>query len=116
MMIWGVICRESACPMISQHGRINCQDFLEVLSCQVHPMVQVMLPEENALFQDDDDAPIHTASIVMEWHEEHSDVQHLVWPPQSPNLNIEHQWFVLDLANNLGVISIPIVSRSSKKF
>ena len=99
--------------MISQHGRTNGRNYLEFLSNKVHPMVQVMLPEENALFQDDDDAPIHTASIVMEWHEEHSDVQHL---PQSPNLNIEHQWFVLDLANNLGVISIPIVSRSSKKF
>ena len=90
-MIWGTICWQSTSPMISLHGRINKREYLEILSNQVHPMVQVMFHEGNTIFQDDN-APIHRARIVKEWHEEYCDeVEHLVWPLQSPDLNIiEH--------------------------
>ena len=49
--------------MIFQHGRINSQDYLEVLTNQFHQVVQVMFLEGNAIFQDDN-APILTARIV----------------------------------------------------
>ena len=52
-MIWDTISWKSAGPMISLHGRINSQDYLEILGDQVHPMVQALLPEENIIFQDD---------------------------------------------------------------
>ena len=83
--------------MISQHGKINIQDYLEVLSNQVRPMVQEMFPKGNAIFQSDN-APIHTTRIVKECHEDHSEVEQLVGPPQYPNFNIiEHLWSVLVL-------------------
>ena len=66
-MIWGAISWKSTGPMISYHGRINRRDYLQILSDQVHPMAQALFPEGNSIFQNDD-APIHTARIVKEWH------------------------------------------------
>ena len=83
--------------MIFQHGRINSQDNLEVLSNQVHPMVQVTFPEGNTIFQGNNPS-IHSSRTVKECHGEHSDVEHQVLPPQYPNLNIiEFLWSVLKL-------------------
>jgi len=70
---------------------------MDILGSQVHPMVRVLFPNNDAVFQDND-LPIHTARRVQSWFEEHEDVlQHLLWPAQSPNLNIvEPLWSVLE--------------------
>ena len=77
-MIFRAICWQSTGRIISLHEKINSRDYLEILSNKVYPMIQVMLLEGNAIFQDDN-APIHIARIIKEWHEEHSDkVEHLI--------------------------------------
>ncbi len=54
----------------------------------MHPVVQTLYPEGGAVYQDDN-APIHTARLVTERFDEHeSEVEHLPWPAQSPDLNI----------------------------
>jgi len=60
-------------------------------------MVQVLFPNNCALFQDDD-SPIHTDRSVQSWYEEHEDaLQLLLWLAQSPTLNIiEPLWSVLE--------------------
>lgn len=51
-------------------------------------MFAQLCPEENEIFQEYN-APFHTAKIVSERHEENtSKVDNLIWPPQSPDLNI----------------------------
>ena len=45
-------------------------------------MVQVMFPEENAIFQDNN-ALINMTRIVKEWDEEHSNGEHLARLPST---------------------------------
>ena len=60
-------------------------------------MIQVLFPNSDAIFQDDD-SQIHRARSVQSWFEEHEDaLQHLLWLPKSPILNaIKPLWSVLE--------------------
>jgi hypothetical protein len=69
---------------------------MDRLSNQVHPMIQMLFLNNNAVFQDHS-APIHIPETVQSWFEEHEgELQHLPCPVQSPELNvIEPFWSVL---------------------
>ena len=61
---------------------------MDILHNQVHPMVQILFPDNDAVFQDDS-SPMHTARSVQFWFEEHEDkLQHLPWTAQLPDLYI----------------------------
>ena len=58
-----------------------------ILGSQVHLVVQVLFPNNDAVFQDN--LPIHKARSVQSWFEQHEDAfPHLLWLAQSPTLNI----------------------------
>jgi hypothetical protein len=78
-MVWAAISCYSVGIIITLHGRITAREYLDRLGNQVHPMIQTLFPNNDAVFQDVN-APIHTAGIVRVWFEEHEDeLQHLPW-------------------------------------
>jgi hypothetical protein len=72
-------------PIITLHGRITAREYVDRLDNQVHSMMQTLFAN-NAVFQNEN-VPIHIA--VQSWFEERdSELQHLPWPAQSPDLNV----------------------------
>lgn len=69
-------------------------------------LVQTLLPEDSAIYQDDN-TPIHIAAVVKSWFDEHADNgSHLPWAPQSPSLIIIEPI----LENNVGARFLPPAS------
>jgi hypothetical protein len=56
--------------IITLHARISAREYVERLDNQVHPMIQTLFPNKNAVFPDDS-AHIYTAGTVKSWFEEH---------------------------------------------
>jgi hypothetical protein len=76
-MIWVAISWCSAGSVFTVNARNTASDYVDILDNQVHPMVQMLFPNNNAVFQDDY-LPIRTAKSVQSWFEEHKDaLQHL---------------------------------------
>jgi len=54
----------SAGPIITLNGHITASEYVDILGTQVHPMVLMLFPINDAIFQDDI-LPIHTARSVQ---------------------------------------------------
>jgi len=77
----------SAGPVLTQNGQNTASDYMDILGSQVHPVVQVLFPNNATIFKDD--SPIHAIISVQSWFEMHEDaLQHLLRLVRSPNLNI----------------------------
>jgi hypothetical protein len=40
------------CPIITLHGRITAREYVDMLCNQVHPMIQTLFPNNDAVLQD----------------------------------------------------------------
>jgi hypothetical protein len=67
-------------PIITLHGPITTREKVDRLGNQVHSMIQMLLPNNDAVFQEYN-TPIHRAGTLQSWFEEHEgELQHLPWP------------------------------------
>jgi hypothetical protein len=74
--------QHSAGPVITLHGPITARKYVDRLGNQVCPMIQMLFPNNDPVFQDDT-VPIHTAGTVNLWFEGHEgELQHRPWPAQ----------------------------------
>jgi hypothetical protein len=62
VLIWAGISWCSAGPIITLNGRIT-GSYVDILGNQVHPMFQMLFPNNGAIFQGDN-LSIHTARSV----------------------------------------------------
>ena len=63
-MIWAAIFWYSTCSVITRNGRITVSEYVDILGNQVNLMVQMLFPNNDATFQEDN-SPIHTARSVQ---------------------------------------------------
>jgi hypothetical protein len=96
MKIWTAISRYSAGPLITTNSQIIASDYVDILGKGVYPMVHMLIPNNDAIIQDDN-SPIHIARSVQSRFENHREaLQHHPWPAESTDLNIiEPLWLVV---------------------
>ena len=98
-MVWGSMCYHGVGSLVRLEGRVNANDYQEVLE-------QYMLNDADSLIGDDfvlkhDNAPIHTARSTRQWLRDNSVITVLDWPPNSPDANpIENLWRDVKIAAN----------------
>jgi hypothetical protein len=63
-----IVVQHSADPIITLLGRITTTEYVDRLGNLVYPIIETLLPNNNAVFQDDS-SPIHTAGTVQSWLE-----------------------------------------------
>lgn len=63
--------------------------YQTILQDQVQSVMQTLFPYNIPIDIIDGNAPIHTAKLIQEWfYEDQDEVKFLLWPNQSPGLNI----------------------------
>ena len=97
-MIWGCMFYDGVGPLAIVNGSVSGAKYRCILQKHFLPLVAERQRRGKATILQDDNAPVHLASVVTSWENNHC-LESLEWPVKSPDLNpIENLWMVLKKA------------------